>query len=208
MYRRQDLEHTEQRLIDSSFQELEGTNCYCSEESAAIIRQAISGLPLNAVHYIGTGDYHYISLFWAELITEPFILILFDNHPDDQPAAFGGDMLSCGSWVKEVRSLPFCKGTFWIQKESDGAVLDRLPELPVYLSIDLDVLSTDFARTDWNQGDMSLPALEGMVLRIKKDRRIIGSDICGGLTIGKGASAEDQAINAGTTEALRILLSE
>lgn len=202
------MEHTEHKLIDSSFQELEGTNCYCSEESAATIRQAISGLPLNAVHYIGTGDYHYISLFWAERIAEPFILILFDNHPDDQPAAFGGNMLSCGSWVMEVRSLPFCKGTFWIQKESDRAVLDSLPKLPVYLSVDLDVLSTEFARTDWNQGDMSLSALEKMILKIKNARRIIGSDICGGLTVEKGASAEDRAINAGTTEALRILLSE
>ena len=187
---------------------MEGTNCYCSPESAAAIRQAIAGLPLKAVHILGTGDYHYLSLFWIEKIDGPFALALYDNHPDDQETAFGGDILSCGSWVRDVRSLATCRGVRW----TDGNGKDHgdsIPDgMPVYLSIDLDILSADHARTDWDQGSVSLAAL---LERIQKDmtaHRIIGADICGGLTIQKGASAEDLATNAGTTEALIKLFGD
>lgn len=221
------------QVIQSDFSTLEGTNCYCSEESAARIRQAISGLPLSAVHMIGTGDYHYISLFWLERIREPFSLVLFDNHPDDQPSAFSPDTLSCGSWVAEARKLPCCIGTYWLtsqtERQTGKSVAARglvnggtagkagggmsatkiFPDClavcfgqPIYISIDLDVLSREYARTDWDQGTMSLDELTGAILELKKSARIIGVDICGGLTTQKGASPEDLAINAGTEKAL------
>ena len=193
-------------LTQSDFSHLTGTNCYCSEESAAAIRQAVSELPLNSVHFIGTGDYHYISLFWAERIREPFRLVLFDNHPDDQPSAFGGDTLSCGSWVRDVRALPLCAGVHWIRRAADGGCLELPDGLPLYLSIDLDVLSVHYAHTDWDQGDMTLDELCGLIRGLKGRRRIIGADICGGLTMEKGASAEDLALNAGTAEAVMDLL--
>lgn len=227
------------KVIRSDFSALEGTNCYCSEESAAHIRQAVSSLPLNAVHMIGTGDYHYISLFWLERIQEPFTLVLFDNHPDDQPSAFSPDTLSCGSWVAEARKLPCCIGTYWLTKAdceaagknlrcthpttgfaggppvheaTGGHGFSRLPlrlqGQPIYISIDLDVLSREYARTDWDQGTMSLDDLTEAVLELKKSTRIIGVDICGGLTIQKGASPEDLAINAGTEKALISLFEQ
>ena len=226
-------------VVDSDFSALEGTNCYCSEESAAQIRQAISGLPLCAVHLIGTGDYHYISLFWLERINEPFTLVLFDNHPDDQPTAFSPDTLSCGSWVAEARKLPFCKSTVWISSSPDCTGVRRTfaplipppaaPAVPpftwsrattgswtpvqsgeapaIYLSIDLDVLSTEYARTDWDQGSMTLEELVTEIEEIKKSTRILGVDICGGLTSQKGATDEDLAINTRTTDALISLFS-
>ncbi len=190
-------------VIPSDFSALEGTNCYCSEESAAQIRRAISGLPLSAVHMIGTGDYHYITLFWLERIREPFSLVLFDNHPDDQPSAFSPDTLSCGSWVAEARKLPYCIGTHRLP----GACGETAGQ-PVYISIDLDVLSRDYARTDWDQGTMTLDELVGYILEIKKAARIIGVDICGGLTIQKGASPDDLAINAATEKALISLFEQ
>lgn len=49
---------------------------------------------------------------------------------------------------------------------------------------------------------MSLDELTGAILELKKSARIIGVDICGGLTTQKGASPEDLAINAGTEKAL------
>lgn len=226
-------------VIQSDFSILEGTNCYCSEESAAQIRQAISGLPLSAVHMIGTGDYHYITLFWLERIREPFSLVLFDNHPDDQPSAFSPDTLSCGSWVAEARKLPNCIGTYWlsgaacetagknlryahpsqadawappVHETTGGHGFSRLslrkPGKPVYVSIDLDVLSRDYARTDWDQGSMTLEELSGAILELKKSSQIIGVDICGGLTIQKGASSDDLAINAATENALISLFEE
>ena len=51
-------------LVLSDFSGLEGSCCYCSGEAGAEMRKRISALPLEAVHYIGTGDYHYQTLFW------------------------------------------------------------------------------------------------------------------------------------------------
>lgn len=180
----------------TQFEDLEGTNCYCSPESAAIIRKETASLPVNAVHFIGTGDYHYISLFWLERISEPFSLVLFDNHPDDQETVFGAGMLSCGSWVARARELQCCREVWW----------NRLPPvedgLPVYVSIDLDVLSEEFAHTDWDQGDMNLAELSCAMRRLADSRRILGVDICGGLSINKGASPKDISLNESTGEAL------
>lgn len=186
------------RILD--LQSLEGTNCYCSPSAAHAIRKAIKGLGPGGLHWIDTGDYHYISLFWMEQIQEPFLLALFDNHPDDQDGAFDSGVLSCGNWVKTAREgLPFLKSSF--------QNISNLPgDLPVYLSIDLDVLSRQYARTDWNQGEMALSLLLSDIGRIAAGHRIIGADVCGGLTAGKGASSEDRRINTGTRRALQEFL--
>ncbi len=181
---------------------LEGTCCYCSEESAARIRAEIAGLPLKALHLIGTGDYHYISLFWLERITEPFDLVLIDHHPDDQSPAFGAELLSCGSWVANARNLPNLRSSRHI---ADFAGLAQLPSdgFPVYLSIDLDVLSEEYARTDWDQGNLTLMELEKIILSTAANHPILGADLCGGLTPEKGAQDEDIEINRAATERLK-----
>lgn len=194
--------------IFADFSALEGTNCYCSEDSARAIRERIAGLPLHAVHAIGTGDYHYISLFWLERIGEPFQLVLFDHHPDDQPGVFDGGLLSCGSWVREARRLPMLRADRWIRDAEDFPALAELPDLPVYLSIDLDVLSEEYARTDWDQGRMTLEELKGALRAVIGARRIIGVDLCGGNTPEKGASPDDLALNAVTGEALSDLFRD
>ena len=194
--------------IKTDFSALEGTNCYCSAESAERIRREIVPLPVGAFHLIGTGDYHYQTLFWLERLREPFCLVLFDNHPDDQAGAFGGELISCGGWVALARKLPMLQKDVWIRSAARFPALDALPELPVYLSIDLDVLSADYARTDWDQGTMTLPELEGALRRLTERRRLLGVDLCGGNTLQKGASPEDLALNAGTGEALYGIFRE
>lgn len=187
-------------IISSDYSELEGTCCYCSAESAARIREDISALPLEAIHMIGTGDYHYISLFWAERIDEPFGLVLYDNHPDDQPCAFGGDVLSCGSWVADVRALPCCRADARIRDAAAAADFDA--GLPVYISIDLDVLAPEYARTDWDQGSMTLDGLCASLAAIRGSRRIIGVDICGGITRSQGGTDADFELNAAAVSAI------
>ena len=191
-------------LIGSDYSELEGTCCYCSAESAGRIRGSIAGLPLEAIHLIGTGDYHYISLFWAERIVEDFALVLFDNHPDDQPGAFGDDMLSCGSWVADVRSLPRCKHDVWIRDA--GTAADLPAGLPVYISVDLDVLSPEYARTDWDQGSMTLEGLCSALSALGSSHRIIGADICGGITEAQGGTEADAELNRTTAAAVASAL--
>ena len=168
---------------------LESTCCFCENPSEVI--SALNGVPLDAVHLIDSGDYHYLTLFFLQRIREPFRLLLLDNHPDDQPPAFAAEMLSCGGWVKVAReSLENLKSVHWNEKAQE--------DLPVYVSIDLDFLGREEARTDWSQGSASLADLETLLPRGK----VLGIDICGGITSAKGGTAEDFRINCRTREKL------
>ena len=196
--------------FDSDFSQIEETNCYCSKDSAQLIREKLKSAPLSAIHYLGTGDYHYCSLFWTEKIQEDFALILFDQHPDDQASAFDEETLSCGSWVAESRRLPHCKADLWINGKGEIAhgSMEDLGTLPVYISVDLDILSEDFARTDWDQGDMRLCELKNKIEDIVNTRKLIGADICGGITESKGGSCEDMELNSATIAELVEFLSD
>lgn len=161
--------------------DVEGTNCYCGSDSAEELRTRLKDVPADAVHWIDTGDYHYLTLLFLEKIKEPFSLILIDNHPDDQPSAFDEPgLLSCGSWVRDARKLDFFTAS---------------PSAPVYLSIDLDYLSPDEFRTDWNQGTASVDMMLEDIRKAVSGRRIIGIDICGGITLSKGAKDSDLLMN-------------
>ena len=176
------------QLVSSDFSCLEGTCCYCSQEAARQIRQALGSLPLHAAHFLGTGDCHYVSLFWLERLREPFALVLFDNHPDDQPCAFGSDILSCGSWVADARELPMCKAVAWFDGKGEWQG-DKVPGgLPVYLSIDLDVLSEDCITTDWSQGNVTPEGLQAALRQVVEGHSVLGADICGGPAAESGQS--------------------
>lgn len=197
-------------IFDSDFSYLEGTNCYCSEDSARQIRELISEAPTAAIHLLGTGDYHYCSLFWAEKIDEDFALVLMDQHPDDQASAFDQGLLSCGSWLEQLRKLPHFKAELWINGKGESARGDisEIGNLPIFLSIDLDILSTECAVTDWDQGELSLEQLLSLIRSVKEGRRLIAADICGGITESKGGSEEDFALNRRATEAVIAVLQE
>jgi len=224
---------------------LEGTNCYCDDSAASAIRDAISGLPVRALHWIDTGDYHYLSRLWlektaAELGDEPFALVLFDHHPDMQEPAFG-KVLSCGGWARdafcgipnltqallvginpdlevEILDLVF-DGVLAVTTDDLRHTGDALsqevqemfslldPHIPVYISIDKDVLTKDFARTNWDQGCMTLPQLEAAVRRVAAGHRLLGADICGGLTRDKGGNDADFEVNLSTDKALEKLFA-
>lgn len=209
------------------FRDLDGTMCFCSEESAREIRRQVFAAEesFGKIHWIDTGDYHYLSYFFLERMAEPFTLVLLDHHPDDQPSVFGGDVLSCGGWVlwaKErlsrlrrvvsvgpegnvtVRERMSGSAGEWreVRKagmESAAAILrEMIPEDEcVYLSIDKDVLSKEFARTDWSQGSMELPEML-LLLDILRSRKVTGADLCGGLSEAKGAVEADFEVNART----------
>ena len=51
--------------------------------------------------------------------------------------------------------------------------------LPLYISIDKDVLAPAYATTNWDQGSLSLEQMKAFIEELSKDRRIIGVDICG-----------------------------
>ncbi|MBQ7213181.1 MAG: hypothetical protein IJS25_01445, partial [Bacteroidales bacterium] len=52
-------------------------------------------------------------------------------------------------------------------------------DLPVYFSIDKDVLLPDGAVTDWGNGLMPLESLCRFIAGTGSSRRVIGADVCG-----------------------------
>ena len=93
--------------------------------------------------------------------------------------------------------------------KADYLNTDDIPgDLPVYLSIDMDIMPRQFARTDWDQGEMAPDCLLSAVERIASGHRIIGIDVCGGLTVAKGALPEDLAVNRSTRNMLQRRLAE
>ena len=179
---------------------IEGTSCYCDAEAASAIRAALAGCGPEGLHWIDSGDYHYVTRFFLEKIRRPYTLVLLDNHTDRQEPAFPG-VLSCGSWVKDVM-------------ETDGNLqgvvsIGPLPEAerlgapdpggPVYVSLDKDILSPTYARTDWSQGAYTLPQIFGILSGVFSEAsEIIGMDVCGARSVSKGASREDLFLNCRT----------
>ena len=163
---------------------LEGTNCYCSPEAAEVIKREIAKIPLSTVCWIDTGDYHYISYFRGCLIDEPFEVVLLDNHTDDFDLS---DTLSCGNWVTALKRDSLCHSRPFPPHCGPDP-----QSLPIFLSIDLDVLSPSEFRTNWDQGKMTFDELLTTIREIAASRRIIAIDICGGLTESKGAMSCEQ----------------
>ncbi len=189
--------------------DIEETRCYCAPDAAAAIRRRIApfaGCP--GVHWIDSGDYHYVTLFFASACEGPFTLVLLDNHPDDQEPEFPG-VLSCGSWVKALRDG--CPGLSGVVSIGPG---DARPSLPsplgsVYLSIDKDILSPEYARTDWSQGSFTLEELEQTVRTVFRSAdRVLGVDICGELSSAHGATPADRQVNLQTNLSLVHLINQ
>ena len=169
--------------------ELSGTNCYCDDEAKTRLLKNIRTLPLSGIHFLDSGNYHYMTRLWLTLADQPFRLLVFDNHTDLQPPAFG-NILSCGGWIESaMRELPDLRevtligpdeasyaevasdlkerirflGREKIAQISSEDWFDffkRLPmDLPWYLSVDKDILCREDARTAWSQGELSLNRL-------------------------------------------------
>lgn len=185
---------------------LSGTDCYCDSEAAATLRTMISRYPVHGIHFIDSGNYHYITKFWADRIRRPFSLILFDHHPDMQPPVFSG-VLSCGGWVKSlIDTNPYLKKVIIVGASDE--LISAVPDTyrsrvafysenalkhestwksfsrihlnePVYISIDKDVLTPRSAATGWSQGSLSLDNLKRILAAILKKEEVIGIDVCG-----------------------------
>lgn len=184
---------------------LHGVDCYCDTEAEAKVKNLIAGFSPNGIHWIDSGNYHYLTKFWTDKINVPFSLIVFDHHPDMQPPLFE-NLLSCGCWVRTMldtnpwlRNVCLIGASEKLKKETTGYdkrllfyseqtlkhaeawhLFSRfyLNE-PVYISVDKDVLSPQYAATNWDQGTLTLPELKTMLGIILTHEKVIGIDICG-----------------------------
>ena len=162
-------------------QELTGSNCYCDEEAAKVLKEKL----------------------------KKFRLVVFDNHTDMQLPAFGG-LLSCGGWIAaSLEELPLLEEVIVIGPDQEAfdqtepafrqkvqylsreklcimtpeekrAFFEKMEmDYPMYISVDKDVLCKDDASTTWSQGDMTLEELCQFVEILLDKQQILGMDVCG-----------------------------
>ena len=102
-----------------------GSRLDCSRDAEEKIKALIAPAGVSGIHFIDSGDYHYISKIMTDFIKEPFTLVLIDHHTDMQDASLGGDILSCGNWAKKVlQENPYLQRLVLIGQEKKA--LDKL----------------------------------------------------------------------------------
>lgn len=171
-----------------NLKDLDGTCCYCDADTEPVLSRRLP--PPGGLNWIDSGDYHYLTLLMLRKTERPVRLLLIDNHSDAFP--YEG-ILSCGNWVSKAR---------------EEGLLTEDPAAPLYISLDLDALSPAEFSTNWDQGNMTLQELYRILEKALKDPSgIAGMDICGGLTISKGASDCQLEKNREFRERLRILIN-
>lgn len=211
-------------------QDIPGTNCYCDSLAEEEIGKRIAPFGPEGIHFLDSGNYHYLTKLWLELVKVPFELLVFDHHTDMQRPAFGG-ILSCGGWIREALETnenlkhvilvgppqsameetekelskdgaELLEKVTWISEEEflqnvekpngiqklcgqcnvTGAEADEKERLPLYISIDKDVLPESEGKTNWDQGNVALGQVLHFIdvyLQQIPGRQIIGMDICG-----------------------------
>lgn len=175
-----------------------GVRGYMDDEARKYLLEEIKERSsLTSIHLLDSGNYHHLSRVYLDLIKEPYNLVVYDNHTDMQFSAFG-NILSCGSWIADayetlhnlnkiivvganssyIEECAFNKDKRVVFTDSISDVyLENL--LPIYISIDKDVLSSNEFISDWDQGSMSLAALKKEMEFLIDRFRVIGTDICG-----------------------------
>lgn len=193
VYRDEDIKDIDRfRYIDCS--DIQETDMYCSKNAYEKIWGRIEPYGIQGIHYIDSGNYHYISKIITDHIDEPFGLVMYDHHTDMQMPMVP-EMMSCGDWAgqalsqnKNLRQLVIVGPpesdieqtlesysgsqsgrllTFSAEDLHGDLLENKLKlirtDLPLYISIDKDVLGTEYTETNWSQGDMSIDGLERLL---------------------------------------------
>lgn len=204
-YKNQDFyKNKNYEIVDLS--DLKNVSRYCDERSLEMIRKKLSKFYDSKIKFIDSGNYHYVTYLLLEKIKQPFILVLFDHHTDMQPSFFK-ELMSCGCWVKKTldenkyiqkviiigarekqinlieekyTDKIICFSEEFIgEKYNWESFSQKYINYPIYISIDKDIINPKEAKTDWDQGNLTLNELREIYMGICKKHEIIGIDICG-----------------------------
>ena len=221
--------YAEEEIFWTELSDLSGCNCYCDAEASDRIRKEIQAFTGKGLHFIDSGNYHYMTRLWLEKLQIPFRLLVFDNHTDMQPPAFGG-LLSCGGWIAaSLEELPLLQEVILVgpdeeaytqvepdlqqkvlflsreklstmtAEEKEGFFNNLSEDLPLYVSVDKDVLCKGDASTTWSQGDMHLSELMSFLELVLERQNILGMDVCGECDID---SCSEDFLNDHANEAI------
>ena len=185
--------------------EIEECDLYCSRQAEEKIREKIKPYGIHGIHFLDSGNYHYVTEIMTSQIQKEFQLVVFDHHTDMQKPMIE-HMTSCGDWAgKVIKDNPYICQLILVgpEKKDINAIGLRSNKLitysaqeiraeamesktnqidlsvPVYISIDKDVLDESISETNWSQGHMKLGTLEHMLGIIIRNQKVLGIDICG-----------------------------
>jgi arginase family enzyme len=198
--------------------DIHGSECILSQDAEQEIRRRISPYNARGIHFIDSGDYHYMTRLWTDKIQTPFTLLLVDHHTDMQPSQVPG-IVTCGDWVNSVidhnpylRKVillgmprdalnqipsPYRDKVEYISKQQFTDILRGKLRLQttgaIYLSIDKDALSRQCVITNWDQGDINLEESRQFVSLLLDNEQLLGIDVCGEFPIMKSLFDEERA---------------
>ncbi len=66
--------------------------------------------------FVGSGDFHHVSLALLRRLRTPFNLLVLDHHPDWMRAV---PLLHCGTWLHHASRLPHCRRIFHVGGDMD-----------------------------------------------------------------------------------------
>lgn len=125
------------------------------------------------IHFIDSGNYHYVTKILTDRIDSKFSLVLYDHHTDMQKPLIEG-MTSCGDWAaqvimenknlvqlilvgatnEDISQIDVTNKeklvTFSVEELRNGTGKEKLEDIitdvPFYISIDKDILDRRYIR--------------------------------------------------------------
>ena len=191
IYIDENIEQTE-NIVRIDCSDILGTDLYCTKEGEAEIQKRIENFSINGVHFIDSGNYHYITKIMTDKINKKFSLVLYwaaqvieQNENLEQLILVGASEADIQQINVKNQSKLITFSAEELRNNSGREKLDLIEtDVPFYISIDKDILDKHYIETNWSQGHMSLGMLEHLLKFFLKDKKIIGVDICGECQIG------------------------
>ena len=81
--------------------EIEECDLYCSRQAEEKIGEKIKPYGIHGIHFLDSGNYHYVTEIMTSQIQKEFQLVVFDHHTDMQKPMIE-HMTSCGDWAEKV----------------------------------------------------------------------------------------------------------
>jgi hypothetical protein len=187
------------------------------------------------LRFLGSGDFHHLSLALLGRVGRPCNLLVIDNHPDWMR---GVPLLHCGTWLYHAARLPFVRRVFHVGGDVDfdnhyrllapwsllrsgkisvlpairkfgglgwkeipheplraspaapatreriDALLapwrDELAELPLYISLDRDVMQERDAAVNWDSGRLDAAEVQAVLdVFARASAGVVGMDVVG-----------------------------
>ena len=136
--------------------------------------------------------------------------MLRENSYLEQLILVGPNQKSIEEISPDLKEKLVCISIQEIEQKNIGEELAKIHmELPAYISVDKDVLDRYGARTNWNQGGMSVATLRRMLSQVFLHQKVIGGDICGECSLDEPLQQllEDEKVNETTNGIVYQFLS-